>query len=77
MTKHTIAVPDTVQLYYGGDIVGQITGIFFSDNTWFGVFQTNVKEFAQRVPDRVKSSASFAEIGTIESNVVQMTPPTR
>jgi hypothetical protein len=61
MTKSTGTVPDTVQLWYGSQVVGQITGVFLSDDTWFGSFHSDLARRGEKVPERVTEFIEFCQ----------------
>lgn len=70
MSKYTNAAPDAVQLWYAGQVVGQITDVFFSDHTWFGSFHSSVAKDGQRVTARVIQFIEFCRDwnSRVESN---------
>jgi hypothetical protein len=32
-------IPSSLNLYYGPEMIGHVTDVFFSDQTWYGIFE--------------------------------------
>jgi hypothetical protein len=62
--------PPSLDLYYGDCVIGHIRDVFYSDETWYGMFEKVRHSHENPLVDRILEFISFSEDwnGRVERN---------
>jgi hypothetical protein len=61
MTDRINEIPTTVELCYDGQVIGRISDVFFSDETWFGSFHASPEGGENKLVERITRFIDFCQ----------------